>query len=116
MEDALSYLIREMHRTRLGPPFKKLEDDALELQTQVRALSDRLDRMALISQTMWELLRERTNLTNEEIVAKMEEIDLRDGVADGKIRPKVFICETCGHKVNDTNERCIYCGAAKTMS
>ncbi|MDB5387543.1 MAG: hypothetical protein JWM11_3189 [Planctomycetaceae bacterium] len=69
--------------------FAKAEAEARTLQNEVREMSNKLNRLTLISQTMWELLRERTGLTNAEIVDKMHEIDLRDGVADGKIGPSV---------------------------
>ena len=52
------------------------------MQTEVRRLEAKIDGLALICEATWELLRERTQLTDEDIRKKMEEIDLRDGVSD----------------------------------
>jgi hypothetical protein len=113
MDDLLLVLSHQIRGARLQA---KAETVARELRDELRTLSVRMDRLALVSQTMWELLRERTNLTNAEIIDKMHEIDLRDGVADGKIGPRVFLCESCGHKVSAHNTSCIYCGAAAPVS
>jgi hypothetical protein len=91
-------------------------DKAGDLQSEVRSLADRLDRLTLVSQAMWELLRERTNLSNDQIVAKIQEIDLRDGAQDGKMGRKVFICKNCGRKVGSSHKRCVYCGESAIAS
>ena len=44
-----------------------------------------VDRLTLACQAMWELLRDRSDLTEEDIEAKILEIDARDGRVDGKI-------------------------------
>lgn len=76
----------------------------------MRALAARFAHLALVTQTLWELLSEHTNLTQQQMYAKMQEIDLRDGVADGKIGKKVFLCTSCGHTVTANYPSCIYCG------
>lgn len=80
------------------------------LEHRLASVERRLDRMALASQALWELLKERTDLTIEQVFAKMEEIDLRDGHKDGKIGGRVLQCTACGRKVNALNRTCVYCG------
>jgi hypothetical protein len=89
---------------------RRAGDKAGDLQSEVRSLADRLDRLTLISQAMWELLRERTNLSSDQIIAKIQEVDLRDGAQDGKMGRKVFTCKSCGQKVSSSHRKCIYCG------
>jgi len=39
-----------------------------------------LERLTLVCESMWQLLREKTSLTEEELSAKVTELDLEDGV------------------------------------
>lgn len=77
----------------------------------IEQLENRLARTTLACQALWELLKTRVGLTEEELLAKMDEIDLRDGVRDGKMSPTVCLCGSCGRKVNSISPRCMYCGA-----
>ena len=42
-------------------------------------IEDRLDKLLLVTRAMWELIRDQTSLTEEDLLAKVREIDLRDG-------------------------------------
>ena len=66
--------------------------------------------MALACQALWELLREETALSDEDLRNKMREVDLRDGNADGRLRPVAVACEKCDRPVNSRRRTCLYCG------
>ena len=70
----------------------------------------RLDRLSLACQALWELLKERTDLTQEQVYSKMDEVDQRDGRKDGKIRGIAIACSSCNRTTNTMNHICIYCG------
>jgi hypothetical protein len=59
---------------------------------------------------MWELLRDQLGLTDEQLKAKMLEIDARDGVVDGKIGAELVDCPHCGQKASTFKPNCVYCG------
>jgi hypothetical protein len=84
----------------------KAEQFALRLDE----LERRNDRIALACQALWEILRERTGLQDEDVFAKMAEIDLRDGKADGRVGAQVMTCTHCRRPVNSARPVCIYCG------
>ena len=46
---------------------------------RVRSLEASVDHLALACQAMWELLRGQVGVTEEQLLAKMKEVDLRDG-------------------------------------
>ncbi|NLH16320.1 MAG: hypothetical protein GX455_07065 [Phycisphaerae bacterium] len=75
-----------------------------------RQLRDRVDRLSMICQAMWELLRSKAKLTDEDIIKQMQQIDLRDGVADGKMTRQTLVCPECGRNVSSRREQCLYCG------
>jgi len=70
----------------------------------------RIDRLSLACQSMWELLRDRCGITEEELAAKILEIDLRDGSKDGKMGTQTFNCAKCGAKTNSKRASCVMCG------
>jgi len=87
-------------------------------QTQVRsfqneshlnALSEKIDQLYIMNLAALELLNE-LGVSRAKIQAKIEEIDLRDGKADGKIAPQTE-CQDCGHRVSKRRTHCFYCGA-----
>jgi len=87
--------------------------DEVSLQKgRIQDLEFALNRMALANQALWELLRERVGITEDELLARITEVDLRDGVKDGRMTPQLASCPSCGRTVNTRNSRCIFCGAA----
>ncbi|WP_026972716.1 hypothetical protein [Aliagarivorans marinus] len=76
-------------------------------------LQDRLDTLSLANQAMWELLSEQLGLSEADLLKRMEHIDLRDGVKDGKItKPVIQKCPECGHQSKTHRACCYWCGAS----
>jgi ribosomal protein S27AE len=72
---------------------------------------DQVERLTLITMALWKLLQEHTDLTEADLLAKVTEIDLADGVADGKItRTTVAKCPKCSRSMSPKHKRCLYCG------
>ena len=72
-----------------------------------------VERLQLVTQAMWEFLRERIELTDADLEAKIQEIDLRDGQADGQMARQVAVCGHCHRKTGvRAHRRCFYCGSA----
>lgn len=82
------------------------------LEARVVALENRLSRLSLISQALWELLRERESLAEDLLALKVAEIDLRDGRLDGKARTTPQPCPKCQRVLQSGAVRCLYCGEA----
>jgi len=85
---------------------------AQQYSERVRDLEYALGRTTLACQALWELLRARVGLTEDELLAKMTEVDLRDGVQDGRMTSVIITCPKCGRPSNSKNTRCMYCSAA----
>lgn len=69
-----------------------------------------IDELTLACQAMWELLRDHLGLTDEQLRAKILEIDARDGSVDGKIGPELIDCPHCGRQASTIKPNCMYCG------
>jgi hypothetical protein len=75
----------------------------------VAAIDERVDRLLMVMEAMWSLLREH-GYTDEQLAARIQEIDLADGMADGRHAPKVMVCRSCESKIPAGFPRCQICG------
>ena len=107
-------LLWDLHQERrIGEAFNNATDaasKATQFQDRVRMLEDRLDRMTLLNMAMWSLLKDASNLTDEHLAARVQEIDLRDGVADGKVTSAPAVCPKCRRSYSARHKKCLYCG------
>lgn len=86
-------------------------NNAERLQKEAIRLEAKLDRLAIVTQGLWELLSEKTNLTEDDIKARIAEIDIRDGRQDGKITGQPIACPQCGRTAHTQLHACPYCGS-----
>jgi hypothetical protein len=86
-------------------------DKAKQLQSEVDDLRRRADALTIACQALWEIVRPRLALDEQTVVRKMQEIDLRDGQADGKISTRPVTCPRCSRNSNSKRRACVYCGA-----
>lgn len=86
---------------------------AASADRNVEALIDRLDKLTLVNMAVWSLVREQLELTEEQLAERVREIDLADGVEDGKVTLQVAKCPKCGRVMSPRHKKCLYCGAAK---
>jgi len=81
------------------------------LKEYERTLADKIDSLGLICRAMWELVRGLYNLSDEDLLNKVQEIDLSDGKLDGKVKVKPKKCSKCGRPLSRRRMRCLYCGS-----
>jgi hypothetical protein len=83
-------------------------DSSAEL---IRELQCNLDRLALVCRAMWALLQESTDLTEEDLLEKLKEIDHQDGKEDGGHKARTRTCPQCSRPNKPNKTKCLYCGA-----
>ncbi|NUN95866.1 MAG: hypothetical protein HUU16_06810 [Candidatus Omnitrophica bacterium] len=108
-------LVIDLYQNRkIADAERRASDAALDtkfLKGEILDLQWKADALTIACQALWEVLRGEVGLSDDMILMKMEEIDLRDGRADGKISREVVICERCGRKGNSARKQCLYCGS-----
>lgn len=87
-------------------------EKSMELTTLTHQFEDRLEKLTMISMALWTLLKEVSDLTDQELLEKVKEIDLSDGKLDGKVRHGVTKCPSCERTMSNKHRRCLYCGHA----
>ncbi len=88
----------------------KAGSDAEHARSENADLARRVDKLALTCQALWEIVSARSNITQNELADKILEIDMRDGVKDGRMNAKIIKCSSCGHNTSATRPTCIICG------
>ena len=97
-------------RSHMGSDTGPTEGKANRANRSAEAVGNRLERALVTMEAMWTLLRERFGVTDEELVERIVEIDLSDGVLDGKVRRPALECHACKRKIPRRFPRCMYCG------
>jgi hypothetical protein len=75
-------------------------------------LGARLERALLACEAMWSMMRDKLGVTDEELIHRINEIDLSDGKLDGKVRRPAVTCPKCNRVIPRRNPKCMYCGQA----
>lgn len=92
------------------------ETGVFNAEQHIRALEKDLDLLTLVNQALFELLSEKLGVSEEEMLQKVEEIDLRDGVKDGKLGTATLKCPKCNRGYNMRLDKCLYCGYSNNNS
>ena len=79
------------------------------LHLEVLRLESKIDGLALICQSLVEILRDSGGVSEASIEAKMKEIDERDGRSDGRIAGKPTECPSCHRPAHTRQSVCMYC-------
>jgi hypothetical protein len=75
----------------------------------VEDLSERINRLVLMSAAMWSIM-EDNGATEKELMTRMQEIDAADGVTDGRMTPQAHRCAKCDAMVAPGLTACQFCG------
>ena len=79
----------------------------------LRQVVRRVEQLEMMNRTLLEVLLAKGLCTRDELEVMMQQIDLLDGVEDGRISAQVHeqapTCGTCGRYVNPKRTACVYC-------
>jgi hypothetical protein len=81
-----------------------------QLTGDLHDVNERIDRLLLVVDAMWSMLRER-GYTDEDLAARIRSIDAADGVVDGARKPLPRRCTKCDSMVEPGRRSCAFCGA-----
>jgi len=94
------------------PPYPGTEVNtgADRAQAKAESVEQRLDRALVTMEAMWTLLRERLQITDEDLAKRIVEVDESDGILDGRVRRPPRSCPHCNKTIPGRFPRCLYCG------
>jgi|GEM_PF-330613 len=80
------------------------------LKIRIEHLEETVERLSLMCMAVAEIVRDRVGVSQQEIEAKVQEIDLRDGKLDGRLRSATCDCTHCRHTNAPHRRNRLYCG------
>ncbi len=84
---------------------------ARSAQTEVELMRCDIERLLMITEALWGMLKEQHGYQDAELVNRVMEIDRRDGKLDGRVAPAPPpACPKCGRTLERKRAVCIYCG------
>ena len=90
---------------------RKAETETGNLRNRIKILENNVAKTLLINEALWEIIREKLRLTDDEFNEKLYAIDMRDGTLDGKNqRSHAMKCPQCNRMVSHRHAACLYCG------
>ena len=70
-----------------------------------------VERLFMITEALWTMLKEQHGYTDEQLAACVTQIDMRDGKLDGKVAADgVKTCPACNRPLSKRHPFCLYCG------
>jgi hypothetical protein len=83
---------------------------------KLRELEQRYERMSLVTNALWQLLKAHTGLTDADLKKYVEKVDLSDGVRDGKVARirGAMDCPHCSRRVLKSATVCAWCSGKLT--
>ncbi len=99
-----------------GAAAARAESKTHAVERKLRLLEANLAKSLMINEALWEMIRDNHGLTEKDLHKKLYEVDMRDGVLDGKTQRKASEGPDCGHMVSARHPACIYCGKVMDTS
>ncbi len=89
------------------------QSTAREAQTRVELLAHDVDRLLLISEALWTLMKQQNGYADDVLIKLIEEINQKKTIVDGlAVKSPPQICPGC-HRPNSAGRMyCLYCGKA----
>lgn len=111
MADFIWDLFHQQHMPQPEDQARDAQYKAESAHDGIEDLTQRVERLSLVCQAMWELLSQHTHISNNDLMRKVVEVDTRDGLQDGRMAPRVIQCPKCKNNVNTRRPRCVVCGS-----
>ncbi|HVC01731.1 MAG TPA: hypothetical protein VND80_05955 [Steroidobacteraceae bacterium] len=108
-------LFRDATSGKSGGGLGKKSLDAARAATDATArivkLEQRYDQLRLISMAMWNLLKDRLQLTDADLATHVEALRAQAAAAEHDRNPELIECTKCKRKIPAKSATCLYCGA-----
>ncbi len=81
--------------------------------TRIEQMQADIERLLMITQALWEIIRENELVDDEDLMRRIQDIDMRDGALDGRVAKTANPqCPHCSRVLIGRHPFCLYCGQA----
>ena len=115
MSDLFSLAVGLSAHRRINSIKSDIRDQKLHLdenELSAVALRQDIEKLYMLIEALWAIVKESTGLKDEDLVKLVHEIDLQDGKLDGRnsANAEVRKCSQCGRTLLQGQSKCSYCG------
>lgn len=112
MIDLIFALFSEMEQQDASSRKQSAKMPAVSRNQGVEKLQRDHERLKLVTAALWQMLKDKTDATDDELRRYVEQVDLMDGRLDGKLRAprELRDCKGCGRRILNSAAMCLYCG------
>lgn len=97
----------------LGSEAAAAQSTAQRAATEVEMLRYEIERLLMITEALWGILKEKHGYDDMELINRVMDIDRRDGALDGRVAASPpGSCPKCGRTLERRRPFCLYCGQA----
>ncbi|MGF1665601.1 MAG: hypothetical protein ACFCVC_04935 [Acidimicrobiia bacterium] len=107
----MGYVMGERSATRAAAFARSAGGGAGARAGEFHDVNERVDRLILVVDAMWSLLKD-SGWTDEQLRDRLRELDVIDGVEDGRRTARPSPCGGCGSMVEVGRSSCAFCGVA----
>lgn len=86
-----------------------------ESSANTSSIERKLERVVLLNQAIWSLVKLQTNLTESDLMQEIKRLDMLDGQLDGKIA-ETKKCSKCSTILAASATSCYQCGAQTNVN
>ena len=87
-----------------------------EPEDRLNEIEHQVNRLLLINAALYDVIKEKLGVTDEEINRKIKELDDKDLLIETKIDPPpVRKCRKCGKNLIQRRTMCVYCGTENEL-
>jgi hypothetical protein len=101
----------------VGPFSQPASPEASAARQETALLREDVERLLMIVESLWGILKEKHGYGDEELLKRVYEIDFADGRLDGRVskREEPRNCPHCNRVLARRRPTCIYCGKPVPM-
>lgn len=112
MIGGFSFAAHHSHDTGARVAAQAADSRARDARSEVQILKSEIERLLMISEALWTLVKEQHGYDDEVLVERIRAIDMKDGRLDGRVAMSApAACPSCGRTLSRQRPVCMYCGA-----
>jgi hypothetical protein len=83
------------------------------LVTEQQRIQREIEKLLMITEALWRIVKEEHGYSDELLIQKIQEVDMRDGTLDGRVSKSAErpTCPKCGRVIIRNQHACLFCGA-----